>query len=119
MRGFFGPLVPDFVKYAGDYGGEEIPVPIPNTEVKLPCADDSAVKCESKQLPVFFEYYIPADTAGIFFLREMMQFSSGDIRRIGVASEASSGAHWRGRMEPGGGTTESRDWQRVFCFVKK
>ena len=26
----------------GGHGGEEIPVPIPNTEVKLPCADDTA-----------------------------------------------------------------------------
>ena len=69
MRGFFGPLVPDFVKYAGDYGGEEIPVPIPNTEVKLPCADDSAVKCESKQLPAFFLSINPFQfiLEGIFF----------------------------------------------------
>ena len=27
--------------YAGGHGGEAIPVPIPNTEVKLPCADDT------------------------------------------------------------------------------
>ena len=38
----------------GGHGGEEIPVPIPNTEVKLPCADDTASKRESRQLPGFF-----------------------------------------------------------------
>ena len=27
---------------SGGHGGEAIPVPIPNTEVKLSCADDSA-----------------------------------------------------------------------------
>ena len=32
----------------GGHGGEEIPVPIPNTEVKLPCADDTASKRESR-----------------------------------------------------------------------
>ncbi len=29
--------------FPGDYGGVEPPVPIPNTEVKRPCADDTAL----------------------------------------------------------------------------
>ncbi len=41
-------------KNAGGHDGEEIPVPIPNTEVKLPRADDSAARCESRQLLAFF-----------------------------------------------------------------
>ena len=39
------PLLPvSFLRQLlpGGHGGEEIPVPIPNTEVKLPCADDTA-----------------------------------------------------------------------------
>ena len=42
------------VNNAGDHGGEAIPVPIPNTEVKLPGVDDSAARCESRQLPAFY-----------------------------------------------------------------
>ena len=39
---------------AGGHGGEEIPVPIPNTEVKLSCADDSGAQPrESRWLPAF------------------------------------------------------------------
>ena len=43
--------------YAGFYGtgghsGEVIPVPFPNTEVKLPCADDTASRWESRSPPV-------------------------------------------------------------------
>ena len=40
---------------AGGHGGEAIPVPIPNTEVKLSCADDSGTQFrESRWLPAFF-----------------------------------------------------------------
>ena len=40
---------------AGGHGGEAIPVPIPNTEVKLSCADDSGTQSrESRWLPAFF-----------------------------------------------------------------
>ena len=51
-RAFFGgPRLPLFslvvgrialLILSGGHGGEAIPVPIPNTEVKLSCADDSA-----------------------------------------------------------------------------
>ena len=39
----------------GDYSGEDTPVPIPNTEVKLLSADDTwrATSWESKTLPLF------------------------------------------------------------------
>ena len=39
----------------GDYSGEVTPVPIPNTEVKLPCADDTwrETAWESRTLPLF------------------------------------------------------------------
>ena len=38
----------------GGHSGEVIPVPIPNTEVKLSSADDTAEKWESRKLPGFF-----------------------------------------------------------------
>ena len=40
----------------GDYSGEVTPVPIPNTEVKLPCADDTwrETAWESRTLPLFY-----------------------------------------------------------------
>ena len=39
---------------SGDNSGEDTPVSIPNTAVKLPCADDTwrAAAWESKTLPV-------------------------------------------------------------------
>ena len=39
----------------GDHSGDVTPVPIPNTEVKLPCADGTArvTVWESKKLPGF------------------------------------------------------------------
>ena len=44
----------------GDHSGEVTPVPIPNTEVKLPCADGTARETvwESKSSPGFFYSYI-------------------------------------------------------------
>ena len=39
---------------AGGHGREEIPVPIPNTEVKVPSADDTGRCRESRKPPVFF-----------------------------------------------------------------
>ena len=45
----------------GDYSGEDTPVPIPNTEVKLLSADDTwrATARESKTLPLisFFVFF--------------------------------------------------------------
>ena len=38
----------------GGHSGEVIPVPIPNTEVKLSYADDTAFWWESRKLPGFF-----------------------------------------------------------------
>ena len=40
----------------GGHSGEEIPVPIPNTEVKLSYVDDTAEKWESRKLPGFFYF---------------------------------------------------------------
>ena len=39
----------------GDDDGEVPPVPIPNTEVKLTCAEDSQLEtaCENRQSPTF------------------------------------------------------------------
>ena len=42
----------------GGYSGEVIPVPIPNTEVKLSYADDTAFWWESRKLPGFFLFMI-------------------------------------------------------------
>ena len=41
------------VYYFGGYSGEDTPVPIPNTEVKLSCADGTAwvTVWESRELP--------------------------------------------------------------------
>ena len=41
-------------KICGDYSGEVTPVPIPNTEVKLLCADDTwwETAWESRTLPL-------------------------------------------------------------------
>ena len=38
----YGSFCIDKLIIAGGHGGEAIPVPIPNTEVKLSCADDTA-----------------------------------------------------------------------------
>ena len=44
--------------FPGGHSGEETPVPIPNTEVKLPSADGTALATgwESRALPGFFIY---------------------------------------------------------------
>ncbi len=44
-------------KKSGDYSGEGTPVPISNTAVKLPSADDTwrAAAWESRSLPVFLK----------------------------------------------------------------
>ena len=39
---------------AGGHSGEAIPVPIPNTEVKLSYVDDTALQRESRKLLAFF-----------------------------------------------------------------
>ena len=47
--------LPNFIQsICGDYSEEDTPVPIPNTEVKLPSADDTwrATAWESRTLPV-------------------------------------------------------------------
>ena len=47
-------------KKPGDHSGEETPVPIPNTEVKLPSADGTArgTVWESRSSPGFFILYL-------------------------------------------------------------
>ena len=47
----------------GGHSGEVIPVPIPNTEVKLSYVDDTAEKWESRKLPGFFYFKVK----GYFF----------------------------------------------------
>ena len=39
--------------YAGGHGGADIPVPVPNTEVKRPSADGTASRRESRPPPAF------------------------------------------------------------------
>ena len=41
-------------KLSGGHSGEAIPVPIPNTEVKLSYADDTDICRERRLLPDFF-----------------------------------------------------------------
>ena len=57
----------------GGHSGEEIPVPIPNTEVKLSYVDDTAEKWESRKLPGFFYFksisYILQDVDLLFYIR--------------------------------------------------
>ena len=54
---------------AGGHGGEAIPVPIPNTEVKLSCADDSGTQSrESRWLPAFFIFL------SFFYFRKIVSF---------------------------------------------
>ena len=57
---------------AGGHGGEAIPVPIPNTEVKLTCADDTGFSRESRKLPAFFfNFFLYTDesfAARLFFV---------------------------------------------------
>ena len=54
---------------AGGHGGEAIPVPIPNTEVKLSCADDSGTQSrESRWLPAFFILL------SFFYFRKIVSF---------------------------------------------
>ena len=59
-----------FVYYARGHRGEDPPDPIPNSEVKLPIADDTACWWESRSLRAFFcpfhppVYFIPG---GFFF----------------------------------------------------
>src|SRR5574344_1866924 len=50
----WGPALTDLAFNAGGHSGEAIPVPIPNTEVKLSNADDTGFPRESRQLPAFF-----------------------------------------------------------------
>ena len=46
------------VNNASGHSGEVIPVPIPNTEVKLSYVDDTALQRESRKLPAFFLSFI-------------------------------------------------------------
>ena len=54
--------------FPGGHSGEETPVPIPNTEVKLPSADGTAGGSlrESRSLPGFFVifYRFPGSSIG-------------------------------------------------------
>ncbi len=47
----------------GGHSGEVIPVPIPNTEVKLSYADDTAFWWESRKLPGFFLFILSVTNA--------------------------------------------------------
>ena len=52
----------------GGHSGEEIPVPIPNTEVKLSYVDDTAEKWESRKLPGFFYFKFNLATSCMMWL---------------------------------------------------
>ena len=50
---------------SGDYSNEVTPVPIPNTEVKLICADGTAgYLWESRSSPDFFIYKVTCSSEG-------------------------------------------------------
>ena len=51
--------------FPGGHSGEETPVPIPNTEVKLPSADGTAGESlrESRSLPGFFLFLMSSPVA--------------------------------------------------------
>ena len=54
MQGwFYGFPLCGFESMSGGYGGEDTPVPIPNTEVKLACAEDTwlVTARENRALP--------------------------------------------------------------------
>ena len=60
-----------FVYYARGHRGEDPPDPIPNSEVKLPIADDTACWWESRSLRAFFLPISSArDSSGFFLLLE-------------------------------------------------
>ena len=63
-------------EFAGDNGGEATPEPIPNSEVKFPCADGTAraTVWESRTLPAL-NLKAPADckiSPGLFFVLKMV-----------------------------------------------
>ena len=51
----------------GGHSGEAIPVPIPNTEVKLSYADDTALQRESRKLQGFFYFKLKIDFLKLHF----------------------------------------------------
>ena len=57
-----------FVYYARGHRGEDPPDPIPNSEVKLPIADDTACWWESRSLRAFFCPFHPLVIRADFFL---------------------------------------------------
>ena len=52
---------------SGGHSGEAIPVPIPNTEVKLSYADDTALQRESRKLQGFFYFKLKIDFLKLHF----------------------------------------------------
>ena len=57
--------------WAGAYGEEDTPVPIPNTEVKLLCGDDTLLG-ESSAVPDYHEAHLKYD--GLFVCRSSFPF---------------------------------------------
>ena len=53
-------------KLSGGHSGEAIPVPIPNTEVKLSYADDTDICRERRLLPDFFIFINDIVFRGMF-----------------------------------------------------
>ena len=74
-----------FVILPGGHSGEVIPVPIPNTEVKLSYADDTAFWRESRQLPGFF--FFKSVYTRFFFPIIYKCFSRSTVRVLESGSE--------------------------------
>ena len=78
----------------GGHSGEVIPVPIPNTEVKLSYADDTAAKWESRSLPGFFYFKVSLCVEAFFvlklpsFVKCLNLFLRMNLARIGRAPKA-------------------------------
>ena len=70
-----------FVYYARGHRGEDPPDPIPNSEVKLPIADDTACWWESRSLRAFFCPFHPLVIRADFFCSWKAFFPDSDFRR--------------------------------------
>ena len=69
-----------FVYYARGHRGEDPPDPIPNSEVKLPIADDTACWWESRSLRAFFCPFHPLVIRADFFCSWKVFFPDSDFR---------------------------------------
>ena len=84
-----------FVYFARGHRGEDPPDPIPNSEVKLPIADDTACWWESRSLRAFFCPFHPSVSRTDFFCPE------GETPKDDSALSGESGFGGRARFKTG------------------